>query len=143
METNFRNAPALQIGYLDGGLLRPGSCRRGRSSIRMAPQLNEINVFPVADHDTGSNMAATMRGLAAVTHLGKERSLAKIIAEIADSGLMACVEIPARSSSNSSTDSRKVSRIANGCRRSNLPKPQRTERSVLSMPLSSPKREPF
>jgi DegV family protein with EDD domain len=54
----------------------------------MAPRLNEINVFPVADHDTGSNMAATMRALAAGAHLGKETSLARVSEEIAESGLL-------------------------------------------------------
>lgn len=88
MKSNVRDASTIRIGYLDGTRFARAVVAGAGRVIRMAPQLNEINVFPVADHDTGSNMAATMRGLAAGAHLGKERSLAKISAEIADSGLM-------------------------------------------------------
>ena len=88
MKTNVPHATTIRIGYLDGTRFARAVVAGAGRVIRMAPQLNEINVFPVADHDTGSNMAATMRGLAAGAHMGKERSLAKISAEIADSGLM-------------------------------------------------------
>jgi DegV family protein with EDD domain len=78
----------LRIGRLDGRRFARGVVAGAGRVIRMSPHLNEINVFPVADHDTGSNMAATMRALAAGAHLGKETSLSKVSLEIADSGLL-------------------------------------------------------
>lgn len=88
MSVNMERQPAWRIRYLDGDRFARAVVAGAGRVIRMAPQLNEINVFPVADHDTGSNMAATMRALAAGAHLGKETSLAKVSEEIAESGLL-------------------------------------------------------
>lgn len=88
MKANLSTAQAQRIGYLDGARFSRAVVAGAGRVIKMSPHLNEINVFPVADHDTGSNMAATMRALAAGAHLGKETSLAKISIEIADSGLL-------------------------------------------------------
>src|SRR5690349_4865546 len=56
-------APAALILELDGHRLR----RLLRAGIRQVladqEQLNKINVFPVADGDTGTNMALTLRAV--------------------------------------------------------------------------------
>lgn len=88
MSTEIQKSPTVRIRYLDGTRFARAVVAGAGRVIRMAPQLNEINVFPVADHDTGSNMAATMRALAAGAHLGKATSLARVSEEIADSGLL-------------------------------------------------------
>jgi DegV family protein with EDD domain len=88
MSSEMKKLPAWRIRYLDGQRFARAVVAGAGRVIRMAPQLNEINVFPVADHDTGSNMAATMRALAAGAHLGKETSIARVSEEIAESGLL-------------------------------------------------------
>lgn len=88
MKANLGTATTPRIGYMDGPRFARAVVAGAGRVIKMSPRLNEINVFPVADHDTGSNMAATMRALAAGAHLGKETSLAQISIEIADSGLL-------------------------------------------------------
>ena len=53
----------------------------------MEQYLNDINVFPVADGDTGTNMAATMNSIVEEINKCKESSFAKISSVIADSAL--------------------------------------------------------
>ncbi|UZP68067.1 DegV family EDD domain-containing protein [Desulfovibrio mangrovi] len=50
--------------------------------------LNDINVFPVPDGDTGSNMAGTMRNIVTTSTKSIERSIGKMSNVIAESALM-------------------------------------------------------
>lgn len=50
---------------LDSTLLRRWACRAAKELIARRAEINELNVFPVPDSDTGSNMAYTM---VAATH---------------------------------------------------------------------------
>jgi DAK2 domain fusion protein YloV len=56
--------------------------------IQMQEQLNNINVFPVADSDTGTNMALTMRSVAEGALLCKDGSVHGMSRAVADSALM-------------------------------------------------------
>ena len=54
----------MRIRYLDGPRLRRGllaACEHARSQ---RAELNRINVFPVPDGDTGTNLALTVRAVA-------------------------------------------------------------------------------
>jgi len=51
--------------FLSGEALRLGLLAGARRVIAARDELNRINVFPVPDKDTGSNLAATMRGVVA------------------------------------------------------------------------------
>jgi len=49
-----------RIGYLDGRRLARAFLAGARAVLAQREPLNRINVFPVADNDTGSNLAATL-----------------------------------------------------------------------------------
>jgi DegV family protein with EDD domain len=54
----------MKIRYLDGNRLYYAFMAGGRAVIDDQQDLNRINVFPVPDSDTGTNLAATMRAIA-------------------------------------------------------------------------------
>lgn len=54
----------MKIRYLDGRRLYYAFLAGGRAVIRDQAYLNKINVFPVPDSDTGTNLASTMRAIA-------------------------------------------------------------------------------
>jgi DegV family protein with EDD domain len=54
----------VQIKYLDGNRLYYAFVVGGNAVIQDRDYLNKINVFPVPDSDTGTNMASTMRSIA-------------------------------------------------------------------------------
>ncbi len=55
----------MKIRYLDGRRLYYAFLAGGRAVIRDQHVLDRINVFPVPDADTGTNLATTMRAIAA------------------------------------------------------------------------------
>lgn len=77
----------VHITYLDGVRLKRALIAGTRGIEQYKDQLNTINVFPVADSDTGTNMAGTMRALAAGIASSSERTLAAISRKAADSAL--------------------------------------------------------
>lgn len=50
----------IQIKYLNGIRFKRFIINSAQRINQMEQYLNDINVFPVADRDTGTNMAATM-----------------------------------------------------------------------------------
>jgi DegV family protein with EDD domain len=54
----------MKISYLDGRRLYYAFLVGGNEVIKDQRYLNKINVFPVPDSDTGTNMASTMRSIA-------------------------------------------------------------------------------
>lgn len=44
--------------------------------------LNRLNVFPVADRDTGHNMLATLEGALAAMRQGDSRALARVVPRV-------------------------------------------------------------
>jgi len=54
----------MSINFLNGTRLKHAVVAGAQRVIQMQEQLNNINVFPVADSDTGTNMALTMRSIA-------------------------------------------------------------------------------
>lgn len=54
----------MKIKYLNGSRLYYGFLAGGDAVIKDQNYLNKINVFPVPDADTGSNLASTMRSIA-------------------------------------------------------------------------------
>lgn len=55
---------AMRIGYLDGPRLRRSLVAACEYAQRQRSELNRINVFPVPDGDTGTNLALTVRAIA-------------------------------------------------------------------------------
>ena len=53
----------MKISYLDGTRLYHAFMVGGNEVIKDQKYLNKINVFPVPDADTGTNLASTMRSI--------------------------------------------------------------------------------
>jgi DegV family protein with EDD domain len=75
----------MKIRYLDGPRLYHAFLAGGNAVIQDQDYLNKINVFPVPDADTGTNLASTMRSIArgAVA----SRSIKATLASIAQAAL--------------------------------------------------------
>lgn len=76
-----------QIRYLDGRRLKRALIAGARRVIEFREQLNSINVFPVADSDTGTNMAGTLRAVLHAILPLSDRSIAVVTRTAADSAL--------------------------------------------------------
>ncbi len=75
----------MKIKYLDGKRFHAGLIAGGRAVIKSRNYLNKINVFPVADADTGTNMAMTMQAI--LDKSKSEKSLHKTLNSVSDSAL--------------------------------------------------------
>jgi len=75
----------LKIKYLNGNRLYYAFLAGGNAVIKDQAYLNKINVFPVPDADTGTNLASTMRSIADGASLSP--SLKETLHSIADSAL--------------------------------------------------------
>lgn len=79
----------MKIAYLDGHRLRRALIAGTHRLIESAGRLNAINVFPVPDGDTGTNMAGTARTMALCLEgsAGAERGIGAAIRLAADAAL--------------------------------------------------------
>jgi DegV family protein with EDD domain len=75
----------MKIRYLNSRRLYQAFLAGGNAVIQDKDYLNRINVFPVADADTGTNLAATMRSIAETAVVSK--SLKTTLRSIADAAL--------------------------------------------------------
>jgi DegV family protein with EDD domain len=76
----------MKIRYLNGKRLYYAFLAGGQAVIRDKDYLNRINVFPVADADTGTNLASTMRSIATEAKAGS--SLRDTLRSLADAALV-------------------------------------------------------
>ncbi len=76
----------MKIAYLNGRRLYYAFLAGGNAVIQDQDYLNKINVFPVADADTGTNLAATMRSIAESAVVSA--SLRKTFQSIAEAALV-------------------------------------------------------
>jgi DegV family protein with EDD domain len=76
----------MKIRYLDGNRLYYAFLAGGQAVIRDQAYLNKINVFPVPDSDTGTNLASTMRSIAAGAKA--HPSATEALGSIADAALV-------------------------------------------------------
>jgi dihydroxyacetone kinase-like predicted kinase len=75
----------MQIAYLDGPRLRRALLAACDYAQRQRAELNRINVFPVPDGDTGTNLALTLQAIA--DHLRPQRNIEVcVVAEQAAQG---------------------------------------------------------
>jgi len=75
----------MKIRYLDGNRLYYAFLAGGQAVIRDQAYLNKINVFPVPDSDTGTNLAATMRSIAEGARASRSANVT--LGSIADAAL--------------------------------------------------------
>jgi DegV family protein with EDD domain len=76
------------MAFLDGRRLARALLAGARAVSLRREALNRINVFPVADRDTGSNLAATLGRVSAAVAGTRERSLAAVARRAADEALL-------------------------------------------------------
>jgi len=84
----FKNIKLSKIRYLDGKRLRNAILASTKLIGRMQGHLNKINVFPVPDGDTGTNMVHTMNHISEKLSQQQERSIATVSNTLAKSALM-------------------------------------------------------
>ncbi|MDZ7794617.1 MAG: DAK2 domain-containing protein [Spirochaetia bacterium] len=77
----------MQITYLDGPRLKRALIAAGRRVQIYREQLNSINVFPVADSDTGTNMGSTLTAMTRGIIDSSDSSLAAVSRSAADYAL--------------------------------------------------------
>jgi len=77
----------MQIAYLDGDRIRRALIVGAERLAERAAQLNAINVFPVPDGDTGTNMASTARSIAFDLRGRRRLPLGQALRTAADSAL--------------------------------------------------------
>ncbi|MDZ7330745.1 MAG: DegV family EDD domain-containing protein [candidate division KSB1 bacterium] len=77
-----------QIRYLDGRRLRNAIFASTRQLAKMQAYLNKINVFPVPDGDTGTNMVRTMNHISGRLAERTDKSIAAVSSQMAESALM-------------------------------------------------------
>jgi DegV family protein with EDD domain len=78
----------VRVAYLDGRRLARALVAGARAVAARREELDRINVFPVADNDTGSNLAATLARVSAAVAGSRERDLARVARLAADEALM-------------------------------------------------------
>lgn len=78
----------MQIRYLNGTRLKRAIIAGSNSVIQNRDYLNKINVFPVADSDTGTNMASTLQSMMNTLVTTMDSSVHGVIRVAADSALM-------------------------------------------------------
>jgi dihydroxyacetone kinase-like predicted kinase len=75
------------IAYLDGPRLLQGISAGVRHVFRRRDYLNKINVFPVPDGDTGTNLAFTFKTILDATARARQERVDELMAHIADAAL--------------------------------------------------------
>ncbi|MFW6089373.1 MAG: DegV family protein, partial [Gemmatimonadota bacterium] len=76
------------IAYLDGRRFRRLLIAGVHNVERHRAELDRINVFPVPDGDTGTNLALTLRSIAAAVSVDDSRMLGEVVRAAADAGVL-------------------------------------------------------
>lgn len=79
---------AVKIAYLDGPRLRRVLLAAHRSLASRQAELDRINVFPVADGDTGTNLALTFREVADAVRPLDTASVSEVAGVAAEAGVL-------------------------------------------------------
>jgi dihydroxyacetone kinase-like predicted kinase len=77
----------VAVRYLDGTRLRRSAAVAARWVSQRQENLNGINVFPVPDGDTGTNLAATLVSAADRAQRVRERGVGAVSRALADGAL--------------------------------------------------------
>lgn len=83
-----RRPGTVKIGYCDGPRLRRALLAAYEHLSHRRAELNRINVFPVADGDTGTNLALTLREVADAVRSLDTPSVGEVAAEAAEASVL-------------------------------------------------------
>ena len=78
----------MRISYLDGSRLRRSLIAASEYAQRCRAELNRINVFPVPDGDTGTNLALTVQAISTRMHEVDDGSVGLVAREAASAAIM-------------------------------------------------------
>ena len=78
----------MRVAYVDGRRLRQALIAAERIIVAERVALNRINVFPVPDGDTGSNLAITLRSIIDRIRGGGERRIFRVARDAADAAVI-------------------------------------------------------
>jgi len=78
----------MQIRYLDGPRLRRSLVAACEHAQRQRGELNRINVFPVPDGDTGTNLALTVGAIADHLRANRDRGVSGVAQEAAQAAVL-------------------------------------------------------
>jgi len=78
----------MSVQYLDGPRLRRCLVAACDHAQRQRAELNRINVFPVPDGDTGTNLALTVRAITERLTHNRDRAVSSVAAEAAQAAVM-------------------------------------------------------
>jgi uncharacterized protein len=78
----------MHVTHLDGAGLRGALIRAADHVQRNRAELNRINVFPVPDGDTGTNLALTVRSVADRLRGSADSSVSAVARQAAEAGIM-------------------------------------------------------
>lgn len=83
----MNQAPTTAIAYIDGPRLHRALVVGIRKVVSRKDYINKINVFPVPDADTGTNLALTLNAIVSGASTRLTDDIGKTLARIADSAL--------------------------------------------------------
>lgn len=78
----------MRIGYLDGPRLRRSLVAACEYAQQQRGELNRINVFPVPDGDTGTNLSLTVRAIADHLRANRDPAVADVAREAAQAAVL-------------------------------------------------------
>ena len=78
----------MRIQYLDGPRLRRALLAACQHAQRRRAELNRINVFPVPDGDTGTNLALTLASVVDRLRVTEEPAVGAVAMEVAEAGIL-------------------------------------------------------
>ena len=84
-----RARPQVRIAYLDGHRLRRGFLAGAAHVGRQRAELDRINVFPVPDGDTGTNLTLTLRSISDALRHVRSESFSEVAGVAAEAGVLA------------------------------------------------------
>ena len=79
---------STHIAYLDGPRLRRSLVAACEYTRQQRQELNRINVFPVPDGDTGTNLALTVEAISGRLRRNRDRDVSAVAAEAAEAALL-------------------------------------------------------
>lgn len=80
--------PSMQIAYLDGPRLRRALVAACEYAQLVRGELNRINVFPVPDGDTGTNLALTVRAISDHLEKNQDRDVSAVAHQAAQAAIL-------------------------------------------------------
>ena len=78
----------MRIQYLDGPRLRRALIAACQYAQRQRAELNRINVFPVPDGDTGTNLALTLASIVDRLRVTESEAVGVVAREVAEAGVL-------------------------------------------------------